>query len=771
MCASLICGFLIFDCFYLPLLTKIVFFLRLPIPHHDTLRCSYAATQVPDTWGFSVYQTNNMIRTGDIKQYTEPTIEACHAACAAMSAKSGSKKVCSFFSWYPYLLVDEGRCFLSTAAMKPRSAGGWVSLAVNVKQAKMKVGEYPIHRVTEQVGQSLVLCVTPNAKTKKCDLTAAATNPVIQFSAPDKEATQVYSGVVGSDVLTVLLPRRDSVTHPNTGEPDVFIMKSPRKDCQKNLFKAGSSFVGFATSKTDETIQFYKHDPRMRLLENTLDSPADISAARDKGVFGHSTAEAKCPLVNPNFLNENKCVRHTEGTCSPLQFTSDKAVKLDRTNLRLWYTSSHKHVLAVQGLAPESSPCTRNLRSRWHLVPGKCKGGPSLDADTKKILVQALRKQNGMCDHVLSSLPEDERSYSSVAGNAPVGYGAARSQIDSPQAWSAAKNKAGEWLQFDLGEARTVVGTVVQPRRGSSGQYVKIYQVQHSLNGKDWKQVTGQFLGRASGKKVSYFPAPVSARYVRLVVSAWNKHISVRADVLLCRNAINPYIRDVSVSDLGDGTCATSKSTIGAKIQVTTETCWEHVNADFLNVYDFTGASVKDCPSFQFDPMRNQVNVVAESGLHIIKYTDTAKWKALKAHGYTIGNEKVMTVQYVGRFGDTVEFANLDPDLQTLPMANALGIESSKSTVGFDACGSRAEVANDPLLGNMLFFYDDRCFDIVTKKHTREEDFRHTTSRGKEMLFTNIVLKAPDQLRQRVAWALSQIFVISVAVGSPHRNV
>ena len=32
---------------------------------------------------------------------------------------------------------------------------------------------------------------------------------------------------------------------------------------------------------------------------------------------------------------------------------------------------------------------------------------------------------------------------------------------------------------------------------------------------------------------------------------------------------------------------------------------------------------------------------------------------------------------------------------------------------------------------------------------------------GKNMVWTMVVLDAPDQLRQRVAWALSQIFVIS----------
>ena len=144
----------------------------------------------------------------------------------------------------------------------------------------------------------------------------------------------------------------------------------------------------------------------------------------------------------------------------------------------------------------------------------------------------------------------------------------------------AGKKEAGEWLQFDFGEIRQVVGAVVQPRKGKSGYYVKSYQVERSVNGKDWFEVPGEYFGSKTAAKTSYFPAPVSAQYVRLVVNDWNGYIAMRADVLLCRhgNAPNPDIRDVIVSDMNDGTCSKAKSTIGAKIQVTTDTCWQHVH-------------------------------------------------------------------------------------------------------------------------------------------------------------------------------------------------
>merc|ERR1711939_192475 len=133
-----------------------------------------------------------------------------------------------------------------------------------------------------------------------------------------------------------------------------------------------------------------------------------------------------------------------------------------------------------------------------------------------------------------AGVPEDKRTYSSVWDNNAIGTGHARSMIDSEQAWSAKTNQAGEWMQLDLGEAKTVVGTVIQPR-GENYQYVTEYTVSTSLDGNSWTDVAGSYDGHATDLKENIFSdgASVRARYVRLIVQSWSGHASLRADVLL----------------------------------------------------------------------------------------------------------------------------------------------------------------------------------------------------------------------------------------------
>ena len=738
-----------------------------------------AYPQVPMSWGTPPLKKLNYYMVGDIRSFTAKDVAACRAECALADGKSnsGDSKVCKYFSWYPFAVVELGRCALSTGAKGEKRGLGWSYMALNAKPTKAPIGEYEIFTVAESTGGKLVLCAPGD---EKCATTGTLkyTNPTVEFSAPDKEATQVYSGLIGSEVLTPLMPGRYPKYNPKIDSPDVFIMKSPRKDCQKNLYKGGSSFVGFATSKVDSTIKYYKYDPRLRLLDNTLDSPANIAPHRDAGVFGHSAAQAQCPLVIPNFLNEGKCVRHTEGTCSPLEFITDKVIKLDRENLRLWYTTSNKMVFAVDGLPPPtSSPCTPHQMSRWRLIKGTCKGGPSVDAETKQTLLGALQRYEKLCNTMFSRLPEEERSYSSVHGNPQLGTGSARSKIDSHGTWSPSKHQNGEWIQFNFGTVQKVAGVVLQGR-GKVSDYVKKVKVQRSLNGKDWTDV-GEYEGthKKTPTKNTLFSAPVSAQYVRLVVTDFLKRIYLRADLILCRPGIgtNPNIRDVVVSDLMGGKCSTSKSTIGAMIQVTKSTCWENVHPDTLNVYDFSEVSARHCakkssistPNWY---KRNNINALAEAGSHVFTFRGTnEQWKAYKKRNTMISNNRYVILKYAGRLGDSVQFQDLDTNLQTLPMANALGVKSTGSTVAFDACGSRAEVQNNPLLGYKFHFAFGSCRDVLKFREYRFLDFPYgTIERGKEYVFTNVVLKAADQLRQRVAWALSQIVVFSEAVSRFH---
>ena len=133
-----------------------------------------------------------------------------------------------------------------------------------------------------------------------------------------------------------------------------------------------------------------------------------------------------------------------------------------------------------------------------------------------------------------AGVPEDKRTYSSVYNNDKIGTGHARSVINSAQGWSAKTNKAGEWIQLDLGKARLVGGTVIQPR-GKNYQYVTAYTVSTSLDGKSWKAVPGEYEGHATELKEARFSdgSLVNARYVRLIVKSWKGHVSLRADVLV----------------------------------------------------------------------------------------------------------------------------------------------------------------------------------------------------------------------------------------------
>ena len=75
---------------------------------------------------------------------------------------------------------------------------------------------------------------------------------------------------------------------------------------------------------------------------------------------------------------------------------------------------------------------------------------------------------------------------------------------------------------------------------------------------------------------------------------------------------------------------------------------------------------------------------------------------------------------------------------------------------GFEACGSPGEVANDAGLGHRYGMF-------VTKDDKGQQTLVHQYQpvNAKKMVWTTIALTATDQLRQRMAWALSQIYVVS----------
>ena len=71
---------------------------------------------------------------------------------------------------------------------------------------------------------------------------------------------------------------------------------------------------------------------------------------------------------------------------------------------------------------------------------------------------------------------ENSRSYSSVWTNNRIGTYHARSTINSPQAWSAGRNRRGEWMMIDMGFDKKIGGVIIQGRNRSN-QFVRTTNV------------------------------------------------------------------------------------------------------------------------------------------------------------------------------------------------------------------------------------------------------------------------------------------------------
>ena len=180
------------------------------------------------------------------------------------------------------------------------------------------------------------------------------------------------------------------------------------------------------------------------------------------------------------------------------------------------------------------------------------------------------------------------------------------------------------------------------------------------------------------------------------------------------------------------------------------------VHSDHLKVYDFS-SWVRDHPGNS--ATRNPILEVAESGGTILTFPD---WHEMSRST----NNKDRFVGGSFSLGDEINFYELPPDLLTEELAVALGLDisapaggggsnplaSSEATV---VCGSPFETANASELGGSQ---GSGAFDAATSAF--QSTFEDLTLQ-RQIVWTHAILNDPGQLRQRVAWALSQILVFS----------
>ena len=476
----------------------------------------------------------------------------------------------------------------------------------------------------------------------------------------------------------------------------------------------GSAFVGIRGTSFGASAQdvfHYRFDRRTRWVDNTPASPADIDA--DSQPSGQTDV---CPLVPRTPLNEDSCVRRVSSSCGVPTFSS-ASMTLDHGTLTSWHAASNKHVYAVRGLRFEEgrasyvAPCSANVTSRWVSVAtsGGCSsidnGGLAATHNLPWGFGAQMSLTITLGDTVRWTWNLDGDSHDVVSGTRATGHdGIFRSPYQSSGSFSHTFNSNGVFQYY------------CSPHPGMDASITVV------------TGPTGPVV--LSGSTASTIAAAVSSGA-----------------------GANPTIRDILVDD---GACPADDSTIGAYVEVGTS-CWHHVHPDEGNVYDFSQWALQHPGNEELfrQQRRNPITAVGESGLSELAYPgwhEMERWESAVA-GYS-GRPSLLP--YAGRLGDVVDFAALPPSLQTVHMAEAVGSDVEYPAIGFESCGSRGEIANEPTMANRFHIMDsDPNFNEGVDQ---PQDY---TSEGKEMAWTTVVLSANDQLRQRAAWGLSQIFVAS----------
>ncbi|KAI8514743.1 hypothetical protein Bbelb_073340 [Branchiostoma belcheri] len=140
------------------------------------------------------------------------------------------------------------------------------------------------------------------------------------------------------------------------------------------------------------------------------------------------------------------------------------------------------------------------------------------------------------------AIPDDSITASSTwddAGHEP--YRGRLNGVTGVGAWAAGTNTIGEWLQVDLGEMKTVTGTIIQGRYNYD-QWVTSYKLEYSVDGLSWITYASSdgseevFPGNTDRNTpvTNLLDSPTNARYVRFLPQSWHGWMGMRVEVLGC---------------------------------------------------------------------------------------------------------------------------------------------------------------------------------------------------------------------------------------------
>ena len=230
----------------------------------------------------------------------------------------------------------------------------------------------------------------------------------------------------------------------------------------------------------------------------------------------------------------------------------------------------------------------------------------------------------------------------------------------------------------------------------------------------------------------------------------------------ISRGDTNPHVIDIDLKTTADtdATACEDGASYGASV-VSNGVCYKHVHPSLFSVVDATywnlfhpGNLIDNRPGFM------PIKAIAENGAGTEEMQTTLNYPSSHSMDRWRDAIRNQNIWEIGRLDDNIDFALLPTETQDVELGKVLGaVGNSVNDATHLACGSPGEVANDPSLGSQFgtkLVYGDVG---ITGRFDLAVDFHKTY--GKNTVWNMQVLFADDQLRQRVAWSLSQVMVIS----------
>ena len=164
-----------------------------------------------------------------------------------------------------------------------------------------------------------------------------------------------------------------------------------------------------------------------------------------------------------------------------------------------------------------------------------------------------------------------------------------------------------------------------------------------------------------------------------------------------------------------------------------------------------------------FAPDANPIKAIARRGETVLHFPPS---HAMSRFATALG-----TFASLGKLGDEVDFRNLPTSVQTTETAAAFDALVIGEVA--ESCGSPGETANDPLAGHH-FRMQSGHNGARPEGASNEDTYFPSVGNGyhgfAQAVHFKLAMDAPDQLRQRAAHALLQVFVMSYTGNSLNWN-